>query len=57
MWKWMKSHNQNHVNLVEAGLLSEEQLEAYYKEFQEHGKNPAACFTAPPVLATIARKL
>jgi len=57
MWEWMKSHNQNHVNLVEAGLLSDDQLQAYYKEFEEHGNNPAAFFTAPPVLATIAVKL
>jgi ubiquinone/menaquinone biosynthesis C-methylase UbiE len=57
MWDWMTSHNQNHTNLVEAGLLSEDQLQAYYHEFEEHSKNPSAFFTAPPVLATIARKV
>jgi ubiquinone/menaquinone biosynthesis C-methylase UbiE len=57
MWDWMKSHNQNHTNLVDAGLLTDQDLQAYYAEFGEHSTNPAAFFTAPPVLATIARKL
>ena len=56
LWDWLDLHNRNHPNLVEAGLLTEAELDAYYREWEERSADPAAFFTAPPVLATIATK-
>jgi ubiquinone/menaquinone biosynthesis C-methylase UbiE len=55
-WEWLERTHPNHPNLVEAGLVTTAELEAYYREWERNSRNPAAVFTAPPVLATIARK-
>lgn len=55
-WAWLEGTHSNHQNLVEAGLVSEDELEAYFREWEAAAMNPAAVFTAPPLLATIARK-
>ena len=47
----------NHGNLVEAGILTEVELQEYYADWAESSKNPNAFFTAPPVLVTIGMKL
>ncbi len=57
LWDWLDATHKNHPNLVEAGLISQADLDAYFREWAQAGKNPAAFFTTPPVLATIARKL
>ncbi len=57
LWDWLDATHKNHPNLVEAGLISQEDLDAYLHEWAEAGKNPAAFFTTPPVLATIARRV
>jgi len=36
--------------------MTDAELESYYREWNEHSVNPSAFFTAPPILATIARK-
>lgn len=55
-WAWLEGTHPNHPNLVEAGLVTSSELEDYYREWEASSRNPAAVFTAPPVLATIARK-
>jgi hypothetical protein len=56
LWRWLEGTHENHPNLVEAGLISSAELEAYHREWQERAGDPAAVFAAPPVLATVARK-
>lgn len=57
LWEWLEGTGVNHANLVEAGLLSEAELEAYFQEWKAHSSNPCAFLAAPPLLATVARKL
>lgn len=57
LWDWLDATHKNHPNLVESGLISREDLDAYDAEWAEAGKDPSAFFTTPPVLATIARKI
>lgn len=57
LWQWLELTGKNHDNLVEAGLLTGEELQQYYKDWAVRSQNPNAFFTAPPVLVTIARKL
>lgn len=55
-WAWLEGTHPNHPKLVEAGLVTSAELDDYYREWEAASRNPAAVFTAPPVLATIARK-
>lgn len=55
-WAWLEGTHPNHPNLVDAGLVTTDELDDYYREWEASSRNPAAVFTAPPVLATIARK-
>ena len=55
-WSWLEGTHPNHPNLVEAGLITAAGLDDYFREWEAASRNPAAVFTAPPVLATIARK-
>jgi len=55
-WAWLEATHANHSNLVEAGLVTAAELDDYYHEWEAGSRNPAAVFTAPPLLATIARK-
>lgn len=56
LWQWLDAVNRNHANLVAEGLLSPTQLEEYERQWAERSTDPAAFFTAPPVLATLAKK-
>lgn len=56
LWEWLDATNANHRNLVEAGLLDQQELDAYYREWTDHRGIPGAFFTAPPVLLCVARK-
>jgi SAM-dependent methyltransferase len=56
LWDWLDATRQNHPNLIEAGFITAAELESYHREWEDHAANPAAFFTAPPLLATIARK-
>lgn len=55
LWEWLARTHVNHTNLVEAGLLSEDELKAYYDEWARAETTPGAFFTAPPFLVTIGR--
>jgi SAM-dependent methyltransferase len=55
-WAWLEGTHPNHVGLVEAGLLTESQLEAFHDEWDRASSDPRAFFTGPPVLVAIARK-
>lgn len=56
LWTWLDATNSNHANLVTEGLLTATQLEEYERQWAERSADPAAFFTAPPVLVTLARK-
>jgi len=56
LWEWLEATGKNHINLVEAGLITDSELEAYHDEWRRHSADPSAFFTSPPVLATIARR-
>jgi ubiquinone/menaquinone biosynthesis C-methylase UbiE len=57
LWDWLDATHKNHPNLVEAGLISQTDMDAYVNEWAEASRDPSAFFTTPPVLATIARKI
>jgi ubiquinone/menaquinone biosynthesis C-methylase UbiE len=56
MWDWLDATGKNHSNLVEANLITTSELDAYYEEWRQHSADPAAFFTSPPILATVARR-
>lgn len=56
LWKWLEITGRNHDNLIDAGLITEEELAEYYRDWSERSKNEHAFFTAPPILVTIAMK-
>ena len=56
LWRWLEATHVNHTNLVESGLLTASELEAYTREWEERAGDPGAFIVAAPVLATIARK-
>jgi SAM-dependent methyltransferase len=56
LWRWLSSVHPNHSNLVEAGLITPRELRAFHAEWDRHAADPSSSFTAPPLLATIARK-
>lgn len=56
LWRWLEGTHANHAGMVEVGLLGRRDIDAYLREWDEHASHPAAYFTAPPLLATIARK-
>jgi SAM-dependent methyltransferase len=56
LWEWAEAVNRNHANLVSEGLLTAEQLVEYERDWATRSADPAAVFTAPPVLVTLARR-
>lgn len=56
LWKWLEATSKNHDKLVEAGLITQEELDEYHHDWNEHVKYPGAFFTAPPILVTIGEK-
>jgi ubiquinone/menaquinone biosynthesis C-methylase UbiE len=56
LWNWLEITSRNHDNLVEAGLIKEEELNEYYQDWSERAKDEHAFITAPPILVTIAMK-
>jgi SAM-dependent methyltransferase len=56
LWRWLEETHENHRNLVEAHLISQDDFESYLRDWNERSAHPAAYMTAPPLLATIARK-
>ena len=56
LWRWLEATAKNHTNLVESGLITAQTLAAYHDEWDERAAAPGAYFTAPPLLATVARK-
>ena len=57
VWQWLERTSVNHQNLVNAGLISAEQLAAYHADWQTHAQNPHAFLQAPPVMITIGKKV
>jgi ubiquinone/menaquinone biosynthesis C-methylase UbiE len=57
LWEWLEMTAKNHNNLVDAGIITPEELQEYYDDWSESSKNPNAFFTAPPVLITIGKKI
>lgn len=56
VWRWLEGTHPNHTNLVDAGLVEPDELEAYYEEWARASRDPGAVFTAPPVRIVVARK-
>lgn len=56
LWKWMTMNNENHTNLVEAGLIDQALLDTYLKEWDERSNDPRSILTAPPLMITIGEK-
>lgn len=57
IWHWATLFHQSYVGkLVEQGLLSSRDAEAFFDDWRRQGSNPAAFFMPPPMLGVIARK-
>ncbi len=56
LWKWLEQTSENHGNLVDANLISEEELQSYHRNWEEQSKNELAFISAPPLMITIAVK-
>jgi hypothetical protein len=57
LWSWLEMTGKNHDNVVQAGLITREELQEYYRDWEDISSNPNAFFTAPPILVTIAKKM
>lgn len=57
LWDWLHATDTHHPQLVEAGLVSEEELTAFREEWSRASASPDAFFAAPPVLVTVARRV
>ncbi len=55
-WAWIEGTHANHPELVDAGLLSQEELDAFHAEWDDASSDDAAFFSGPPVLVVTARK-
>lgn len=55
-WNWLEMTNENHSNLLEPGYISQQDLDAYYKEWEERSTLPDAFISAPPLMITIGTK-
>jgi len=56
LWKWLEMARRNHSEVVDAGLITAEQLGEYFREWQDAAGTPGAFFTAPPLLMTVGVK-
>jgi ubiquinone/menaquinone biosynthesis C-methylase UbiE len=56
LWRWLEATHRNHGNLVEAGLISADELEEHYQEWDHASLDDHAYFTAPPLRVVRARK-
>lgn len=56
LWRWLEGTHANHAGVVGGGLVTREEIDEFFREWEEHASNPSAFFTAPPLLATIARR-
>lgn len=55
-WEWLEKTNENHVNLVSAGLITPAELEHYHEIWRQRTENPISFITAPPLMITIGEK-
>lgn len=56
-WAWVSEFNRGYVpKLVEAGLMNEDQAEAFWAAWKEAEADPATFFSTPPMLGIIARR-
>ncbi len=55
-WKWLGQTNINHQNLVNAGLITQEELEMFYLDWKEKSENEFSFITAPPLMVAIGGK-
>lgn len=56
LWKWLEMVNANHSNLLEAGLISQEELKLFYEEWRQKSKGDISFISAPPLMITIGVK-
>ena len=56
LWKWLDQTNVNHRNLVDANLISEEDLQAFYDDWEALSQDEIAFITAPPLMITVGEK-
>jgi ubiquinone/menaquinone biosynthesis C-methylase UbiE len=56
LWKWLEKTNENHINLVKSGLISQADLDLYMLDWKDKSKNDLSFITAPPLMITIGEK-
>lgn len=55
-WAWLEGTHANHPGLVDAGLVTAADLDAFHEEWDRAASRPGAFFSGPPVLVVTARK-
>lgn len=56
LWKWLELTNTNHTNLVATGLITKNELEQYYRDWERLSSQKDAYITAPPLMITVGVK-
>lgn len=56
LWTWLEQTNENHQNLVQANLISQEELDLFYADWEKNAANDLSFITAPPLMITIGTK-
>lgn len=55
-WQWLEETNINHKNLIDAGLITQSELDVFYSDWKEKSVDECAFITAPPLMITIGEK-
>ena len=56
LWQGLGQTNVNHQNLVDANLISEEDLQGFYDDWESLSQNEIAFISAPPLMITVGEK-
>jgi len=56
LWKWLEQTNENHTNLVQNNLISEDELQTFYSDWNENAECDQSFISAPPLMITIGEK-
>ncbi len=55
-WKWLEETNFNHKNLVDAGLITQNELNDFYLDWKQKSASELSFISAPPLMITIGEK-
>ena len=56
LWQWLEQTAENHSNLVQANLITPQELQKYYADWNMRAQSDIAFITTPPVMVTVGEK-